>query len=140
MLISIFIDSCSVKNSHSIPRAVLAETSLSDMIRKRSGPHEKAFDSDAGRADARGVPDRVRRRSRITICHSNVSTTRNGYVNGTNGYGGVCITGNVNHNPGYNGAGCQSAVMATGRTVDRQYVRTRDAAKRCAYDSTGLFF
>lgn len=34
MLVSIFIDSCSVK-THSIPCAAPAETSLSDMIRKK---------------------------------------------------------------------------------------------------------
>ena len=35
--------------------------------------------------------------------YSNVSTTRNGYVNGTNGYGGMY--NGTNYNPGYNGAG-----------------------------------
>ena len=37
--------------------------------------------------------------------YSNVSTTRNGYVNGTN------------YNPGYNGAGYSQSGMANGRTV-----------------------
>ena len=32
--------------------------------------------------------------------YSNVSTTRNGYVNGTNGYGGMY--NGTNYNPGYN--------------------------------------
>lgn len=47
--------------------------------------------------------------------YSNVSTTRNGYVNGTNGYGGVY--NGTNNNPGYNGAGYSQSGTATGRTV-----------------------
>ena len=43
--------------------------------------------------------------------YSNVSTTRNGYVNGTNGYGGT------NYNPGYNGAGYSQRGTASGRSV-----------------------
>ena len=34
--------------------------------------------------------------------YSNVSTTRNGYVNGTNGYSGM--PGGTTYAPGYNGA------------------------------------
>ena len=47
--------------------------------------------------------------------YSNVSTTRNGYVNGTNGYGGVY--NGTNYNPGYNGTGYSQSGTATGRTV-----------------------
>ena len=47
--------------------------------------------------------------------YSNVSTTRNGYVNGTNGYGGMY--NGTNYNPGYNGAGYSQSGTATGRTV-----------------------
>ena len=47
--------------------------------------------------------------------YSNVSTTRNGYVNGTNGYGGMY--NGTNYNPGYNGAGYSQSGTASGRTV-----------------------
>ena len=44
--------------------------------------------------------------------YSNVSTTRNGYVNGTNGYGGMY--NGTNYNPGYNGAGYSQSGTASG--------------------------
>ena len=47
--------------------------------------------------------------------YSNVSTTRNGYVNGTNVYGGMY--NGTNYNPGYNGAGYSQSGTASGRTV-----------------------
>lgn len=97
-----------------------AETSLSDTIRKKGGiSHEKRLDPGAGRADACGVSDRLCGDAPYYDCYSNVSTSRNGYVNGTNGYGGMY--NGTNYNPGYNGA-------ATARAA-RQAAEPRPAAR-----------
>ena len=50
--------------------------------------------------------------------YSNVSTTRNGYVNGTNGYSGMNgMYNGTTYNPGYNGAAYGQSSTANGRTV-----------------------
>ena len=93
-----------------------AETSLSDTIRKKGGiSHEKRLDPGAGRADACGVSDACAATQPYYDGYSNVSTTRNGYVNGTNGYGGMY--NGTNYNPGYNGAGYSQSGTASGRTA-----------------------
>ena len=52
--------------------------------------------------------------------YSNVSTTRNGYVNGTNGYSGMyngTYAPGYNGYTGYNGAAYGQSGTANGRTV-----------------------
>ena len=70
--------------------------------------------------------------------YSNVSTTRNGYVNGTNGYGGVY--NGTNYNPGYNGAGYSQSGTATGRTVTGSTSGTvvRRISSRTSWSRAGL--
>ena len=46
--------------------------------------------------------------------YSNVSTTRNGYVNGTNGYGGMY--NGTNYSAGYSQRGTASGRTVTGST------------------------
>ena len=95
---------------------MLAETSLSDMIRKKGGiSHEKRLDPGAGRADACGVSDRLCGDAAVLRRLFQRLTTRNGYVNGTNGYGGMY--NGTNYNPGYNGAGYSQSGTASGRSV-----------------------
>ena len=93
-----------------------AETSLSDTIRKKEEFHMKKGLILVLAALMFAVS--------LTACaatqpyydgYSNVSTTRNGYVNGTNGYGGMY--NGTNYNPGYNGAGYSQSGTASGRTV-----------------------